>query len=283
MQAITSTQNNYSAYLADCSSCFGLCCVGLAYARSADFAKDKEQGVPCQNLREDYRCGIHPQLRESGYRGCTVYECFGAGQKISKSSYQGQSWRERPETAQEMFALLPVMQQLHEMLYYLDEAVKREETGEIHGELRSSIEKLERVTLQSPRQLLNLSIPEHRASVNELLIKASELVRDAFRRQDKMGGKPARLKSREQFGASLHKANLSGANLRGTFFIAANLKQADLRGSDLIGADLRDADLSGADLRGCLYLTQAQLNSAQGSSLTKLPDHLSKPSHWSKA
>lgn len=281
MQA--TTQNNYSAYLADCSSCFGLCCVGLAYAKSADFAKDKDQGTPCQNLGEDYRCGIHSQLRERGYRGCTVYECFGAGQKISQSSYQGASWRERPETAGDMFALLPVMQQLHEMLYYLDEAAKRKETSVIQDDLRGSMERLERVTRQSPQQLLSLSIPEYRVSVNELLTKASELVRDVFRRQDTNSGKPIHLKSREQFGATLQKANLSGVNLRGTFFIAANLKQADLRGSDLIGADLRDADLSGADLRGCLYLTQAQLNSAQGSSLTKLPGHLSTPSHWPKA
>jgi hypothetical protein len=63
---------------ADCASCFGLCCVALPFARSADFAADKPAGRPCANLREDFRCGIHGRLRDKGYQGCTVFDCFGA-------------------------------------------------------------------------------------------------------------------------------------------------------------------------------------------------------------
>ena len=64
--------------------------------------------------------------------------------------------------------------------------------------------------------------------------------------------------------------------------IAANLIGADLRLADLIGADLRDADLSGANLTGCIFLTQAQVNSAKGNKDTKLPRYLNVPSHWLK-
>ena len=44
---------------ADCADCFGLCCVALPFARSADFAVNKPAGKPCSNLQSDVRCGIH--------------------------------------------------------------------------------------------------------------------------------------------------------------------------------------------------------------------------------
>jgi hypothetical protein len=49
---------------ADCEQCFGLCCVVPAFAASADFAIDKDAGQPCPHLSEDFRCGIHAQLRQ---------------------------------------------------------------------------------------------------------------------------------------------------------------------------------------------------------------------------
>lgn len=62
--------------------------------------------------------------------------------------------------------------------------------------------------------------------------------------------------------------------------IAADLRNADTRNADWIGADLRDTDLGDADLRGGIFLTQSQINAAKGNVNTKLPDHLSIPSHW---
>ena len=84
---------------ADCARCFGLCCVALPFARSADFAVDKPAGTPCTNLQEDFRCGIHGALRERGFAGCTVFDCFGAGQKVSQVTFGGQDWRRAPGTA----------------------------------------------------------------------------------------------------------------------------------------------------------------------------------------
>ncbi len=62
--------------------------------------------------------------------------------------------------------------------------------------------------------------------------------------------------------------------------IAANLSNCDLRRADFIGADLRDANLKGANLGGALFLTQSQINSANGDADTKIPNYLEKPSHW---
>ncbi|MBD4759845.1 pentapeptide repeat-containing protein, partial [Xanthomonas citri pv. citri] len=71
----------------------------------------------------NYQCSIHKDLREKGFRGCSAYECFGAGQKVSQITYEGKDWRNSPETANQMFDVFPIMQQLHEMLWYLHEAL----------------------------------------------------------------------------------------------------------------------------------------------------------------
>ncbi len=104
---------------ADCENCFGLCCVALPYAKSADFPVNKDGGTPCSNLQADYRCSIHKHLRKKGFRGCAAYECFGAGQKVSQVTYAGNDWRQNTAISKEMFEVFPIMQQLHEMLYYL--------------------------------------------------------------------------------------------------------------------------------------------------------------------
>src|SRR5919107_782037 len=88
----------------------------------ADCSIDKPAGVACPNLRQDFRCGIHADLRERGFPGCTVFDCFGAGQRITQGTFGGRSWREAPELAAAQFAVLPVVRQLHEALWYLTEA-----------------------------------------------------------------------------------------------------------------------------------------------------------------
>ena len=107
---------------ADCANCFGLCCVAPAFAKSADFAIDKRAGQPCPNLKSDFGCRIHETLRPQGFPGCTSYDCFGAGQHVAQATFAGVSWRDDPDSAETMFAVFDVMRQLHELLWYLNEA-----------------------------------------------------------------------------------------------------------------------------------------------------------------
>src|ERR1700710_3265051 len=122
---------------ADCASCVGLCCVVPAFAVSADFAIDKAPGEPCPNLQPDLRCGIHARLRPDGFSGCATYDCFGAGQQVSQVIFGGHDWRADPRTAQEMFAVFPVVRALHELLWYLAEALSLVTARSLHSELRS--------------------------------------------------------------------------------------------------------------------------------------------------
>lgn len=263
------------ALRADCGSCFALCCVALTLTRSADFAVNKAAGTPCRNLRDDFRCGIHARLRTEGFPGCTVYDCFGAGQKVSVEIFGGRDWRGAPETAQLMFEVFPVVRQLHELLWYLTEAAALAPARTLRPEIRRTLEATEALTRLDAAALAELDVAAHRGEVAVLLGRVSELVRATAPGRRKRGHRGGDL-----VGARLRKADLRGADLRGAYLIAADLAGADLRLADLIGADFRDADLSGADLTGALFLTQAQVNAARGSAATRLPSLLSRPAHW---
>jgi len=76
-------------------------------------------------------------------------------------------------------------------------------------------------------------------------------------------------------------ADLTGANLRGARLIGADLRRASFGLADLTGADLRTASLHGADLAGSLFLSQSQLDAADGDTSTKLPPSLTRPAQWS--
>ncbi|MER8016849.1 pentapeptide repeat-containing protein [Streptomyces griseoluteus] len=259
---------------ADCANCFGLCCVALPFARSADFAHDKPAGKPCANLREDHGCGIHTELRAKGYAGCTVYDCFGAGQRVSQVTFGGRDWRTGDRKhARLMFQVFPVVRRLHELLWYLTEALGLDAARPLHPELRRALQETERLAAQEPGELATLDPAVQWQQVADLLLRASELAREGRKKgRDRRGADLA--------GAKLRGADLRGISLRGACLIAADLTGADLRHADLIGADLRGADLTDADLTGALFLTQPQVDAARGGPGTRLPGSLVRPVHW---
>lgn len=260
---------------ADCGNCFGLCCVALPFARSADFPVNKAAGTVCGNLREDFRCSVHERLRETGYVGCDVFDCFGAGQKVSQVTFEGRSWRDEPASARKMYEVFPVMRQLQELLRYTAEAMELTAARSVREDLGRAYDRVDALTRESAEVLLDVDVNALRDEVNPLLLRASELAREAVpgRKKDHRG---ARL-----MGARMRGAKLRGASLRGALLIGADLSGADLRTADVIGADMRDTNLCGADLTGALCLTQPQLDAARGDAATKIPATLERPAHWS--
>lgn len=251
---------------ADCSRCFGVCCTAPAFQKSSDFAIDKPAGKPCSNLLTDSRCGIHTQLRDKGFRGCTVYDCFGAGQRLAQETFGGRDWRTDPN--RRMLKAFPVMRDLHELLWYLREAASA--APSLHEEILAVYASVDDLASGTPEELSAIDIAAERERVNAVLLRASTLAR----------GKGVDMRGGEFFGKDLRKTALTGALLRGAVLIAADLRNGDLTRADLTGADLRDADLRGANLSGALFLTQAQIDAARGDTRTKLPKGRVRPGHW---
>lgn len=244
---------------ADCSSCRGLCCRALPFTRSADFAIDKPAGVSCPNLAANFRCQIHAELLPRGFGGCVSFDCFGAGQRVSRLA--------GPDEAR--FAALAKLWPLHELLGYLAEVQHRDLAGSRAVTLQAELESSCRALLP---ELLLLDVAGWRARVDEVLTAAGEQLRAGYPR-----GKAWR--GRDLAGRRV-EGDLRGANLRGALLIGANLSGLDLTDAEVLGADLRGARLEQAELSRALFLNQAQVNAARGDADTSLPEHLHRPVHW---
>lgn len=259
---------------ADCGSCAGLCCVAPGFAASADFAIDKPAGQPCPHLQVDDACGIHDRLRGSGFPGCAVFDCFGAGQHLVQRSPGAAGWREDPSAGEAAFAAFPVLRQLHELLWYLLEASERLGPGPLREDVARAAERARALVAGDVAELASVDVAAVRRDAGPLLGRVSHALRASApgRRRDREGA--------DLVGARMAGADLRGAGLRGAYLIGADLRGADLRLADLLGADLRAADLSGARLETAIFLTQPQVDAARGDAATTVPAVLRRPAHW---
>lgn len=269
---------------ADCEKCFGLCCVALYFSSMEGFPVNKDAGKPCLNLKNDFRCSVHKNLKKKGLKGCIAYDCFGAGQKVAQVTYGGRDWRKQPESAKQMFEVFLIMRQLHEMLWYLTEAFTLQADNNMKDKLSLKINEIEDLTHLNEDSLLKLDVTILREGVNPLLLQTSEFLRKKVNNNklNSLKGKKVFGGGLDLIGTDLRKKSLRGANLSGAYLIAADLRGVDLSFADLIGADLRDTDLRGADLSNSIFLTQAQINAAKGDVNTKLPKSLTMPKYWTK-
>ena len=256
---------------ADCARCAALCCVVPALVASADFALDKPAGTPCPNLRPDHRCGIHAHLRERGFPGCTVFDCFGAGQHVVQVTFGGRA----DPAAAGVAAAFAVVRQLLELRWYLAEAGTLVPPGPLRDAVRHRDAALRRLVDGDAAALAAGDAAAVRALVAPLLARGSGAARAGVRR----GGRD-RVRA-DLAGARLRGTDLRGVSLRGAWLLGADLRDADLHRTDLLGADLRGADVRGARLAGSLFLTGPQVAAATGDASTTLPPVLPRPAHWS--
>lgn len=273
---------NCSHLRADCEKCFGLCCSALYFSASEGFPCDKEAGRPCLHLQADSRCSVYPSVRGHQLKGCSAFDCFGAGQRVAQTTFGGKDWHSDLDSLPKMCDAFHIMRRLHELLWYLGEAKDIKEASSLYDKLGAMQKKIEDLTQMNAERLMELDLAAYRADVDQLLKKVSQNVRSlASSTGNKCadGGKSFRRKA-DLIGADLRSYDLRGANMRGCCIIAADMRGCDLSGADFIGADFRDADLRGADLSKSIFLTQGQVNAAQGDQNTRLPKALVRPRHW---
>lgn len=255
--------------MADCGRCVALCCVVPAFQRSADFAIDKPAGVPCPHLAAD-RCSIHDRLRPAGFAGCAVFDCFGAGQRVT-AGLAGAHWRDGRAVLTAARRRLPAVRLLHELLWYVEAAQGLDLPAAVQEELAAARRDTDELAGQ-PR--VDLAAAERqRERVNPLLQRASATARAAWRRARDLRGA-------DLVGADLRAADLRGASLRGARLLGADLRGSDLTGADVTGADVRGADARGTDLSRALFLTRPQLAALVGDRSTRVPRWAQRPDHW---
>lgn len=80
------------------------------------FAIDKPIDEGCPNLKADFSCAIHAQRVEQGFKGCTLFDCHGAGQRVTQDIFKGRTWRDDPAIAAEMFESFRKVLKIHDYL-----------------------------------------------------------------------------------------------------------------------------------------------------------------------
>jgi len=254
-----------------CEKCCGLCCVALYCMKTDGFPENKAAGVPCRHLRSDFRCDIHDSLAEKKMKGCLGYDCYGAGQKVTQKMGENRNWKTNPQKAKEQFQVFMVVFQLHQMAWYLLEALTLSSDHKLQTAIESLIVENEQMTAATPEEILSLDLGAYREKVNLVLKQIS----------CQMAVMPADKKApKDFFGKNLRGKNFDSRDFSMALMIAANLEGASLRGTNFLGADLRDANIKNTDLSKSLFLTQMQINAASGNEKTKLPKNLVRPAHW---
>ena len=145
-----------------------------------------------------------------------------------------------PRSPTSMFAAFGVMRDLHELLWYLDDASRpsRRRAAAWRGRRLPRGDRGADPAGRGPAL----------AAVDTGAAQAKVAPR-AHRRQPAGPGGSRRARrtscaAQDLFGKDLSGGDLRAANLRGSFLIRAVLRGADLRLADLIGADLRGADVA---------------------------------------
>jgi len=264
----------------DCSRCAALCCIALGFSRSADFAADKPAGTPCPQLAPDSSCTIHAVLPARGYRGCTVFDCFGAGQAVCERTFPDPAVRAQPGTRRRMFSTFTRTKQLHEMLWYLDEVQDRTYDREAAEHAYALAATITALVHRTADELSTVDVPTLHAQVRALLVDVSAEIRASY-----LAGyeepDPVLHAGADLAGRSFRGRSLCGADLRGACLIGADLRGCDLTAVDLLGTDLRAARLDDADLSSALFVTGPQLAAARGNRQTRVPTAIPTPA-WSR-
>jgi hypothetical protein len=166
-----------------------------------------------------------------------------------------------------MMAALPILRVLHELLWYVDEALALPSSAPIADRLRSALADVTESASAPADRILDVVVDDLRARFAPLLREASRLARAGFTGPD--------LSERDLSGADLRDADLRGACLRGATLLGADLRGLDLEAADLLGADLRGRGPARRPAGRLVVRHRTQLGSALGDGRTTVP------SRWS--
>lgn len=102
---------------ADCARCAALCCIAYPSDDMPGFSAKKEAGEPCPKLGRDGLCTIYARRTEEGFAGCIRYECFGAGQHVVQTLFDGRDWRDDPALRAPMVEAFLAMRPVSDLLF----------------------------------------------------------------------------------------------------------------------------------------------------------------------
>lgn len=130
----------------NCEQCSALCCIAFPSEDMPGFAAEKEAGQPCPHLDTCGRCTIYADREQKGFGGCLQFECFGAGQHVTHTLFDGNDWRKDADLLAPMVDAFLNSRRLFELLFLASIVRERgpdkaqiREINEIEAALHSAI------------------------------------------------------------------------------------------------------------------------------------------------
>ena len=96
--------------------------MALPFDAGEAFARDKPALHPCPHLDGGFGCTIHNHLTGAGYRGCAIYDCRGAGQRVMTEVFPGADWRRDPGLRAPLAEAFARLRGIHDALELLEAA-----------------------------------------------------------------------------------------------------------------------------------------------------------------
>ena len=151
----------------DCARCAALCCIAYPSQDMPGFAAAKEAGQPCPKLGGDARCTIYADRAEQGFAGCIRFECFGAGQHVVQTLFEGRDWREQPELLGPMVESFLAMRPVSDLAFLVARALVTEPEAETTARLEALGSELRAVassreTLRDSNRIAKVQAPLRR-------------------------------------------------------------------------------------------------------------------------
>ena len=97
-----------------------------------------------------------------------MYECSGAGQKVTQVTFGGRAWNEL-EDPRPMFEAFMAMRTLHELLALLDAALCLDLDRPLADRLASELVEVEETTFLGPKSLCELDVATIKRRCQHLL------------------------------------------------------------------------------------------------------------------
>jgi hypothetical protein len=145
--------------VADCASCAAVCCVATSFEACDDFAFAKAAGERCRHLGRDGRCGIHRELAARGCSGCAIYDCHGAGPRVTRA------FADQPDAGAARDQAFLVLRVIHELLWLLTEAAKLCPDRALSAQLARQIDALDVLAAGPAATLAEIDLrPHHQVS-----------------------------------------------------------------------------------------------------------------------
>ena len=108
-------------------------------------------------------------MARQGFQGCAEYQCYGAGQKVTKKIYGGRTWLSHPELAERIFRTYFIVKALHELLSYLNEAEEMCADTMVRAKIEERRVELESLTTAREETLNATDIDDHKKKVQILI------------------------------------------------------------------------------------------------------------------